>query len=222
MLDLENLEKAQRVSLTMQVELSLKGALITGSLKPGARLITKEIADKLGTSITPVREALLRLVSAGALQATPAQAFLVPEITMERYNEINNIRKQLEPMAVAAACLRITDSKLDALRELAASFADALEKGSIQNALNAERLFRFMLYQYAEMPTLSALIEQLWIRVGPCTNYLHRERQDIACLISHYEDLLSALKELDVEASQKAIDTLIDQSSVILQRQYLN
>ena len=48
MLDLDHLEKAQRVSLTMQVELSLKGALITGSLKPGARLITKEIADKLG------------------------------------------------------------------------------------------------------------------------------------------------------------------------------
>ena len=56
----------------MQVEISLKGALITGSLKHGARLITKEIADKLGTSITPVREALLRLVSSGALQATGA------------------------------------------------------------------------------------------------------------------------------------------------------
>ena len=66
MLDLDHLEKAQRVSLTMQVEHSLKGALITGPLKPGARLITKEIADKLGTSITPVREALLRLVSSGA------------------------------------------------------------------------------------------------------------------------------------------------------------
>lgn len=60
MLDLDHLEKAQRVSLTMQVEHSLKGALITG-LQTRARLITKEIADKLGTSITPVREALLRL-----------------------------------------------------------------------------------------------------------------------------------------------------------------
>ena len=71
MLDLDHLEKAQRVSLTMQVEHSLKGALITGSLKPGARLITKEIADKLGTSITPVREALLRLVSSGGFTPRP-------------------------------------------------------------------------------------------------------------------------------------------------------
>ena len=62
MLDLEHMEKAQRISLTLQVENSLKGALITGSLKPGARLVTKEIADKLGTSITPVREALLRML----------------------------------------------------------------------------------------------------------------------------------------------------------------
>lgn len=108
MLDLENLEKAQRLSLTMQVEVSLKNALIVGALKPGARLITKEIADKLGTSITPVREALLRLVSAGALHATPAQAFMVPEMTLERYTEINAIRKQLEAMAVGAACQQMT------------------------------------------------------------------------------------------------------------------
>jgi DNA-binding transcriptional regulator YhcF (GntR family) len=51
-----DLEKAQRTSLTLQVEASLKSALIIGALKPGARLITKEIADQLGTSITPVRK----------------------------------------------------------------------------------------------------------------------------------------------------------------------
>jgi GntR family colanic acid and biofilm gene transcriptional regulator len=51
----------------------------------------------------------LRLVSSGALHATPAQAFLVPEVTLERYNEINAIRKQLEPMAVAAACQNMSE-----------------------------------------------------------------------------------------------------------------
>ena len=96
-------EKAQRMSLTTQVEVNLKSALIVGSLKPGIRLITREIAEQLGTSITPVREALLRLVSAGALQATHAQAFLVPEISLTRFKELNQIRKNLEGMAAAAA-----------------------------------------------------------------------------------------------------------------------
>ena len=222
MLDLENLEKAQRISLTMQVENSLKGALITGSLKPGARLITKEIADKLGTSITPVREALLRLVSAGALQATPAQAFLVPEVTLERYNEINAIRKQLEPMAVAAACQNMTETKLDALRALSDNFSTAMHQGDVQKAIHANRVFRFTLYQYAEMPTLNALIEQLWVRIGPCINYLHRELDDIKVSTYHYDELLSALERRDVDASQKAIDKLIDEADSLLQRQYFN
>lgn len=222
MLDLDHLEKAQRVSLTMQVEISLKGALITGSLKPGARLITKEIADKLGTSITPVREALLRLVSAGALQATPAQAFLVPEVTLERYNEINAIRKQLEPMAVAAACERMSEARLAALHELSDIFHQALQNGNVQQVLNANRIFRFTLYQYAEMPTLSALIEQLWVRIGPCINYLHEGLNDITTSPYHYSALLAALERRDVEACQEAIDTLIDEANVLLQRQYFS
>ncbi|RWT30979.1 GntR family transcriptional regulator [Enterobacter cloacae] len=222
MLDLDHLEKAQRISLTMQVEISLKGALITGSLKPGARLITKEIADKLGTSITPVREAHLRLVSSGALQATPAQAFLVPEVTLERYNEITAIRKQLEPMAVAAACQHMTPAKLETLRKMSDAFHEAMRNGNVQQALHANRVFRFTLYQYAEMPTLSALIEQLWIRIGPCINYLHQELNDIKASAYHNEELLAALERGDVEASQKAVDKLIDEANSLLQRQYFS
>lgn len=59
--------KAQRISLTQQVENNIKNALIIGALKPGERLVTREIAASQGISITPVREALLRLVSSGAL-----------------------------------------------------------------------------------------------------------------------------------------------------------
>ena len=198
MLDLENLEKAQRISLTMQVENSLKGALITGSLKPGARLITKEIA----------------------LQATPAQAFLVPEVTLERYNEINAIRKQLEPMAVAAACQNMTETKLDALRALSDNFSTAMHQGDVQKAIHANRVFRFTLYQYAEMPTLNSLIEQLWVRIGPCINYLHEEMKDIPATTYHYADLLSALEQRDVTASREAIDRAIDEANILLQRQY--
>lgn len=68
-------EKMKHVSLTLQVENDLKHQLSIGALKPGARLITKNLAEQLGMSITPVREALLRLVSVNALSVAPAQAF---------------------------------------------------------------------------------------------------------------------------------------------------
>lgn len=217
-----DLEKAQRMSLTTQVEVSLKSALIVGALKPGARLITKEIADQLGTSITPVREALLRLVSAGALHATPAQAFLVPEVSQDRYNEINTIRKKLEGMAASVACAAMTPERLNTLRILAAGFEEARARGNVEQALQANRVFRFRVYEYAEMPTLISLIEQLWVRIGPCFNYLYPVSKDLNRGELAYDALLFALEKGDCIASQQAVLNSIDEGAKVLLKQYSN
>ncbi|HEX4502526.1 MAG TPA: GntR family transcriptional regulator [Scandinavium sp.] len=215
-------EKAQRMSLTTQVEVNLKSALIIGALKPGARLVTRDLAEQLGTSITPVREALLRLVSSGALQATPAQAFLVPEVSLQRYTEINQIRKKLESMAASAAAALITEEKLQDLRGYVEAFHEAKAKGDMEAALQANCRFRFRLYDYAEMPTLTTLIEQLWVRIGPCFNYLHPLSCEVFKQDRYYDDLLSALEKKDEAESGAAICRAIDQGAAILQRQYFN
>lgn len=217
-----DLEKAQRMSLTMQVEVRLKNALMMGSLKPGARLVTKEIADQLGTSITPVREALLRLVSSGALDATPAQAFLVPELSLERYQEITSIRKLLEGQAVAAAATRRTPEQLASLRERFELFREAKISGSTEEALQANRAFRFELYQCANMPTLISLIEQLWIRIGPSFNYLYPQNNEMIHAHHNYEDLLDALSRQDVETSVKVMHKSIDDGAKILIEHHFN
>lgn len=214
-------EKAQRTSLTTQVEVNLKSALIIGALKPGARLITKEIAEQLGTSITPVREALLRLVSSGALQATPAQAFLVPVVSQERYREINTIRKQLEGMAAVTALTHLTADKLGELQHLADDFQSKVRHGEVEQMLEANYVFRFRLYRYAEMPTLIALIEQLWVQIGPCFNFLHPHSGDIFPDTHFYANLLTALEKKDEIATRKAMEIIIDHDTLILQRQYV-
>ena len=109
--------KMKHVSLTLQVENDLKHQLSIGALKPGARLITKNLAEQLGMSITPVREALLRLVSVNALSVAPAQAFTVPEVGKRQLDEINRIRYELELMAVALAVENLTPQDLAELRE---------------------------------------------------------------------------------------------------------
>lgn len=125
-------------------------------------------------------------------------------------------------MAVAAACQKMSDGKLEALRKMSEAFHEAMRNGNVQQALHANRIFRFTLYQYAEMPTRNALIEQLWVRIRPCMNYLHHELNDIKTATYHYDELLSALERRDVDASQKAIDKLIDEADSLLQRQYFN
>ena len=214
------MEKAQRVSLTMQVEANLKSALIVGVLKPGARVVTKEIAAQLGTSVTPVREALLRLVAAGALDAAPAQAFLVPDISLAQYQEITLIRKNLEGLAVAQASQKMDASKLKRLTALNAAFMKAKLAQNTEQALQANREFRFALYEYAEMPTLTSLIEQLWVQIGPCFNYLYPQSADMAQGHHNYDELLLGLKVGESERCVASIHKAIDDGAAILEKHY--
>lgn len=214
-----DLDKAQRLSLTVQVESRLKSALILGMLKPGARLVTKEIAQQLGTSITPVREALLRLVASGALDVTPAQAFLVPAISECHYQEIATIRKVLEGMAVQKATREMNKAGLLRLSQLRDCFLSA-KKVSVEAALKANRDFYFQLFHYADMPTLMELIEQLWVRVGPSFNYLYPRFEEIASMPHNYDVLIEALTEKDEIRSVAAIHKNIADDSDILLRQY--
>ena len=214
-----DLDKAQRLSLTVQVESRLKSALILGMLKPGARLVTKEIAQQLGTSITPVREALLRLVASSALDVTPAQAFLVPAITECHYQEISIIRKNLEGIAVKKATREINKAGLMRLNQLKDSFLSA-RKVSVEAALKANRDFYFQVFNYAEMPTLMELIEQLWVRIGPSFNYLYPRFDEISSLPHNYDALIEALTEKDETASVAAIHKGIMDDFDILLRQF--
>ena len=165
--------KMKHVSLTLQVENDLKHQLSIGALKPGARLITKNLAEQLGMSITPVREALLRLVSVNALSVAPAQAFTVPEVGKRQLDEINRIRYELELMAVALAVENLTPQDLAELEELLEKLQQAQEKGDMEQIINANRLFRLAIYHRSNMPILCEMIEQLWVRMGPGLHYLY-------------------------------------------------
>lgn len=212
--------KAQRISLTQQVENNIRNALIVGALEPGERLVTRELAVSQGISITPVREALLRLVSSGALQAAPAQAFMVPVLTHSSYSEISQIRKNLDGMATAMASRRLSSQKLEELNHLALLFHEAKTSGDITKMLQANYQFRFRIYEYAEMPTLLTLIEQLWVRAGPSFHYLYSKSIEPFQQINVYQPLLSALEKKEPSASQMAICQIIDESATFLQQQY--
>ncbi len=214
------MEKAQRLSLTAQVEATLRSALMVGKLKPGARLVTRDLAAQLGTSITPVREALLRLVSAGALDATPAAAFLVPEMTLQRFEEITLIRKHLEGLAARSATPLVNKKALSQLKKLCASYMQAKITGDAEEALQANRAFRFTLYSYAQMPTLEALIEQLWVQIGPCFNYLYPQPDAVAKGHHNYDRLLDALQTGDSALSEQIIIKAIDDGAAILKQHY--
>lgn len=202
--------KMKHVSLPLQVENDLKHQLSIGALKPGARLITKNLAEQLGMSITPVREALLRLVSVNALSVAPAQAFTVPEVGKRQLDEINRIRYELELMAVALAVENLTPQDLAELQELLEKLQQAQEKGDMEQIINVNRLFRLAIYHRSNMPILCEMIEQLWVRMGPGLHYLYEaiNPAELREHIENYHLLLAALKAKDKEGCRHCLAEL--------------
>ncbi|HCR6639313.1 TPA: colanic acid/biofilm transcriptional regulator McbR, partial [Shigella flexneri] len=214
--------KMKHVSLTLQVENDLKHQLSIGALKPGARLITKNLAEQLGMSITPVREALLRLVSVNALSVAPAQAFTVPEVRQSQLDEINRIRYELELMAVALAVENLSSQDIAELQELLGKLQQAQEKGDMEQIINANRLFRLAIYHRSNMPILCEMIEQLWIRMGPALHYLYEaiNPAELRERIENYHLLLAALKAKDKEGCKHCLAEIMQQNIAILYQQY--
>lgn len=218
------MEKTQHMSLTTQVEKGLKDQLSIGALEPGARLITKNIAQELGISITPVREALLRLVSSRALSIAPAQAFMVPEMNRAQFSEIIRIRCELEGMAVTEAAGQVTPERMEILYALLAQYQQAHESGTMEARLLANRALRFKIYQFANMPTLAEMIDQLWVRMGPGLHFLyHRAKNEsYQNSVEHYQNLLRAIAQGNKETSRDCLLDIINKNVAIIKQQYVN
>jgi GntR family colanic acid and biofilm gene transcriptional regulator len=208
--------QAPKGGLAGFAERSLKQALLDGRLRPGERLVTRELAARLGTSPTPVREALLKLVAGGVLEVAPSQAFQVPVLDAARYLELADIRRLLEGMAAERATLRIVAADIAALAEINDRFQAAKLTGDVPAALAHNRAFRFGLYEHARMPALLEMIERLWLQIGPTLNYLYPQRRPAVPHQHNYDRLLEALARQDPAAVRAAIDQAIDDGNAIL------
>src|SRR5439155_13403415 len=107
-----------RDSLSTKAYQRLRSDLMEGRFQPGQKLKLRDLARELGTSPTPVREALARLVSDMALAQVDHHSVSVPPMNVERYLEIRDLRIQLEGRAAAAAAERASDARIAELAKI--------------------------------------------------------------------------------------------------------
>lgn len=211
-----DLPAAPKGGLSGFVEATLKQRLMEGRLMPGERLVTRDLAARLGTSPTPVREALLKLVAGGALEMAPAQAFTVPVLTAREYAEMADIRRTVEGLAAERATAVMTPERLARLAEINEAHRAARRGHDVTEALRLNQSFRFTLYETADMPNLIDIIERLWLRIGPSLNHLYPRPDEIDLGRHNYDDLLDALASRDAVAVRGAIERAVDVGTRIL------
>lgn len=165
-------------SLSQRAYSVLRDGLINGHFRPGQRLIMQELADQLGTSITPVREACMRLVSEGGLQLRSGRFAIVPPMTLERYMEVRLMRLELEGLAAEIAAQRATAEDVARLYEIHPLYIACDNKERADEAYRLNRDFHFSVYRMSRMPILVSHIESLWTSMGPMLTvfFLHGKR----------------------------------------------
>ena len=205
---------------------TLRDAIITQVLKPGERLMEIQLADEMGVSRTPVREAIRKLELEGLVVMVPRKGAYVAGVSMKDIHEVYEVRAALEMLAVTLAAERITDEELDALERQVLRESEA-EENSDENALDniiyIDSTFHDIIYQAAHNQRLvqfvNILQEQLQLfraaslsRPGRSKTALDEHKQIVEALAERNGELASRLAKEHIENAENAMISGMEES----------
>lgn len=205
---IRSLRPISKATMQDRVYQQLKQALMSGAFAPGQTVTLRGVANDLGTSAMPIRDAIRRLVSDQALEMPSLRSIRVPLMSLDRYESVLRIRKLLEGEAAAMAATRVARADVDALAAINALAAEALEADDIGRMLLANRDFHFALYRLGGDNLLLSLIEKAWLLSGPYLNLLSRSGGVAGgepLTLRDHDVLLKALRAGDAERARAAI-----------------
>ncbi|MCG8508826.1 MAG: GntR family transcriptional regulator [Rhodospirillales bacterium] len=192
----------------------LRNAFTRGEFAPGDVVNLRSLAQQMGTSMTPVREAVRRLVAEGALIDTPSRTLEVPQFDLERMQDLMRARLALETLVVDLAMDKIDDATIEALEETTRR-PRLSESGEIDQTANYD--FHFTLYRACGSKVLLPLIEALWLQYGA---YLHliAKHPDVESIAEHsyHQDIIDALRRGDRDEAKQALTCDIERSFRVL------
>lgn len=151
----------RRPSVREEVTDVLRGAIVSGEMRPGELYSAAGLGERFGVSATPVREAMLDLGKQGLVEVVRNRGYRVTVLSEADLDQITQIRQLLEPTASAEAVGHITDAELEALRALASAIVDAAAEGDLVSYVNADREFHLRLLAAAGNPRLVRIVDDL-------------------------------------------------------------
>ncbi len=199
---------------------SLRWRIMRGHFKPGRAVTIRGLAEELSVSMTPVREALRRLVSEQALELQSNRRVTVPGMTHEKFRDLADARVALEVLAARQAMRHQSDDLADRLEAIDNELDAAIEAGDAEAYIDRNIAFHFTLYQEAPGSVAMPLIESLWLQIGP---FMHLTRQSLGVTYTEdrHTDAIAAIRANDAEALARAIESDIRDGMGSLPREQL-
>ena len=189
---------------------TLRQAILRGELKPGERLMEIQLANKLGVSRTPIREALRKLELEGLVNMVPRKGAEVADITEKSLRDVLEVIKALEELSVQLACEKITEEEIEELKRVAERFKDTLNDQDVTKIAEADVAFHDVIYTATDNQKLILLLNNLREQMYRYrVEYLKKE-EAYPQLIAEHEELIDNISKRNKEEATRIMCEHID------------
>lgn len=195
---------------------ALRQAIQEGVLKPGERLMEIQLADELGVSRTPIREAIRKLELEGFVVMIPRRGTYVADISLKDISQVFEIRSALEELAAGLAAERITGEEVETLERMVVEIGDYIEEKDMEKIVTADVQFHDVLYKASRNIRLAEIINNLREQIlrfrsvsmnqpGRLDKTWEEHRQLVEAIASHNAAQARKIARLHMEHSEQAL-----------------
>lgn len=189
---------------------TLRQGILMGELKPGERLMEVHLANKLGVSRTPIREAIRKLELEGLVIMVPRRGAEVANITEKSLTDVLEVRRALDALAVELACDRITEDEIGQLRTACEEFEQATKSKDTKLIARADVNLHDIIVAATGNQRLVQLVNNLAEQMYRYRFEYIKDINQYQTLIEEHRDIYDSLASRDKERASKAVKRHID------------
>lgn len=189
---------------------TLRQAILKGELEPGERLMEIQLADRLGVSRTPIREAIRKLELEGLVLMIPRKGAEVAKISEKSLRDVLEIRRALDALAIELCIERMTEADIQSLREAQQEFCKSVESGEAMVIAESDEHFHDVIYNSTNNPRLVQMLNNLREQMYRYRLEYIKDAEKHQILVQEHDQILKTISERDVAGAKAAIREHVD------------
>lgn len=201
---------------------TLREAIITGELKPGERLMEVKLAEKMGVSRTPVREAIRMLELEGLVDMLPRKGAHVAELSVKDIMDVLEVRAAMDSLATRLAAERISDEEIKELKQIQLQFVSYTEKENLQGTIKKDVEFHELIYRSSRNDRLLQISNNLREQIQRFRVIYLKDYSSPGNLIKEHEDICNAISARNSEMAQKYAQVHINNQEKVITKAIKN
>lgn len=183
---------------------TLREAIIVGELKPGERLMEVQLAEKMGVSRTPVREAIRKLELEGLVEMLPRKGAHVADLSVKDIMDVLELRSTLDGLASSLSASRITEEEVRELKHVQSQFVGYVEKENLQGSVKKDVEFHDIIYRSSRNDKLMQITNNLREQIQRFRVIYIKDYSSTRDLIKEHAEIFDAISRRDPDAARQA------------------